>query len=172
MNAGRPGWLGVQGSRWWLPALFDLCSQPIKFGVGTQGPLSFGRGGGTARPLNASKETGGERRTRGEALARVRAVANGRAMRERNPHTHWWGGWLGTTGMRDWRGVFQKILREVVWALESPCRSGRKVAFKASMGGRHLFEKMARRDDSQASTWPSWIEALCFPFGERSAKMG
>lgn len=108
----------------------------------------------------------------GRGAKHLRAVANGRAMRERNPHTHWWGGWLGTTGMRDWRGVFQKILREVVWALESPCRSGRKVAFKASMGGRHLFEKMARRDDSQASTWPSWIEALCFPFGERSAKMG
>ena len=28
---------------------------------------------------------------------------------------------------------------------------------KSSAGGRHLLEKVTRRDDCQASSWPSWI---------------
>ena len=39
-------------------------------------------------------------------------------------------------------------------------------------GGVGTVGKVTRRDDCQASSWPSWIEALCFPLGERSAEMG
>ena len=68
----------------------------------------------------------------------MRAVANGRAMRERNPHTNGWGGWLGTTGMRDWRGAFQKILGEVVRVANGkpvPTRERTQLRLKASTCG-------------------------------------
>ena len=92
---------------------------------------------------------------------------------------------MGTTGMRDWRGVFQKILGEVVRVANGKpvsTRERRLLRLKSSTcgvgiccaarGRPRVAEKMARRDDSQASSWPSWIEALCFPLGERSAEMG
>jgi hypothetical protein len=60
--------------------------------AGVQGPVLVRTGGGTARPLNAKKDTG----------------------------------------------------------RQSPLPSGR---------GRHLLG-VTRRDDSQASSWPSWIQAL------------
>ena len=37
----------------------------------------------------------------------------------------------------------------------------RKLSDKAFCYGRSVPERVARRDDSQASSWPSWIEALC-----------
>lgn len=36
----------------------------------------------------------------------------------------------------------------------------RKLSDKAFCYGRSVLERVARRDDSQASSWPSWIEAL------------
>ena len=45
---------------------------------------------------------------------------------------------MGTTGMRDWRGAFQKILGEVVWVANGkpvPTRERTQLRLKASTCG-------------------------------------
>ena len=170
LNAGRPAWLGVKrhggGAQLCLTCVHSLLS----LGLGRRGLCIL------------------QRRWDREATQRFKETGSGggrgaKHLRKRE---------LLLTGVPCEREILTPTGGEDGWARQGCAIGG---AYSRKSSGRwcgrwkaHVDQdaklrskpprvgsasgEMARRDDSQASTWPSWIEALCFPFGERSAKMG